>query len=263
MVLFVGMNRNKYLPIVLVVGVAIIIGIIIWQVLGGKGLFQEKWTGVPGEPIDITLEFYEAWVGARTIGDNEPFTQNLLAYEQIAPDLRKRLQEYDGKLGGGQEDPVLCQVGVPEGLRTLPIFKKDEEAQVLVMSTTEGQHGQAVVKLAAKDNLWRITDITCGNAEQAPESEFSFDKSGFLLKQVPAPLDSKYWHLVYEEEGVLGHAVPLYIDDSTVCARQDGSTGTCNEEVLKETAPARVMGELSETGVTVKRIEMVESVSVN
>lgn len=262
MVLLSGMNRNKYLPIILVVGIAIIIGAILWQVLGGKGLFEERWTGVEGKPIDITLDFYDAWLGARQTGDNEPFTQNLLAFEQVAPDLRTRLQESNGKLGGDQQDPVLCQVGVPEGLRTLPIFQKDEEAQVLVMSTTDGQTGQAIVKLAAKNNLWRITDITCGNAEQAPQGEFSFDKTGFLLKQVPAPLDSKYWHLVFEEEGVLGHAVPLYIDESSVCARQDGSTGACNEEVLKETAPARVMGEMTESGVKVKRIEMVESVSI-
>ncbi len=262
MILFRDMNRKKYLPIALLAGVAFIIAAIVWQVMGGKSLFPERWTGVEGEPVDVTLGFVEAWLGARAVGDNEPFTQNILDYEQVSPDLRKKLKEFDGKLGGGAEDPVLCQTAVPEGLRTLPIYKQDEAAQVLVMSTTEGQTGQAIFTLAAKNNVWRITDITCGNAEQAPKGEFSFDRTGFLLKQVPAPLDSKYWHLVFEEAGVLGHAVPLFIDESTVCTKQDGSTGACNDDVLKETAPARVMGELGETGVVVKRIEMVESVSI-
>lgn len=262
MILFTDMTRKKYLPIALLAGVAFIIAAIVWQVMGGKSLFPEKWSGVEGEPVDVTLGFVEAWLNAKTAGENEPFTQNLLDYEQVSPELREKLKGFDGKLGGGAEDPVLCQTAIPEGLRTLPIFKQDESAQVLIMSTTKGQTGQAVVTLEGRNNVWRIKDITCGNAEQAPKGEFSFDRTGFLLKQVPAPLDSKYWHLVFEEAGVLGHAVPLFMDESTVCVKQDGSNGACNEETLKETAPARVMGELSETGVVVKRLEMVESVSI-
>lgn len=257
-----NMTRNKYLPIALIVGTALIIGAIIWQVLGGKGLIPERWTGVEGEPVAITLSFYEAWLGARAAGDNEPFTQGLLSYEQIGKDLRERLQGFEGKLKSGEEDPVLCQKDLPGGLRTLPVYQKEDAAQVLVMSTTKGQSGQAIVTLAAKNNLWQITDITCGNAEQAPRGEFSFDKSGFLLKQVPAPLDSRYWHLVFQEEGVLGHAVPLFINESTVCVKKDGSTAACNDETLKETEPARVLGEMSESGVTVKRIELIESVNI-
>lgn len=258
------MNRNKFLPIALIVGVAVIIGIIIWQVmLGGKSLFPEQWTGVEGEPINVTLDFYEAWLAARTAGDNEPFTQNLLAYEQVGPELREKLSAFEGKLAVGTEDPVLCQTAIPEGLRTLPVYKQDEAAQVLIMSTTEGQAGQAVITLAAKNGLWRITDITCGNAETAPDREFSFDKSGFLLKQVPAPLDSNYWHLVFQEAGVLGHAVPLFIDAESVCVQKDGATVTCDDNVLKETEPARVYGEMTEAGVQVKRIEMVDTVSID
>lgn len=258
------MTRNKFLPIALIVGIIAVVGIIIWQVVGGKSLFPERWTGVEGEPVAITLEFYEAWLAARTAGNDEPFNQGLLSYQQIGKGVREKVAAFEGKLGEeGQEDPVLCQTAVPGGLRTLPVYQQDEAAQVLVMSTTEGQSGQAIVTLAAKNGLWQITDITCGNAEQGPKGEFSFDKSGFLLKQVPAPLDSKYWHLVFQEAGVLGHAVPLFITADTVCVLKDGSNATCDDNVLKETEPARVLGELSETGVTVKRIELVDSVSIN
>lgn len=241
-----------------------ILATIIWQVMSGKGLLGEKWTGVEGDPVNITLDFYESWMSARTVGDNEPFTQELVNVDYISQGVRDRVSEFNGRLGEeGLVDPVLCQIGVPEGLRTLPVYKQDESAQVLVMSTTKGQAGQAIVTLAAKNNLWQITDITCGNAEQAPDREFSFDKSGFLLKQVPAPLDPNYWHLVFEEAGVLGHAVPLFIDSETVCILKDGTTSACGDDVLKETKPARVYGEMSESGVQVKKIELLETVFVN
>lgn len=255
-----NMNRNKILPILAVAGILLIIGII-WFVRGGSsGLLGERWHGVAGEPLDIALNFYEEWLDARRAGDNEPFTRGLLAYEQVGDDLREKLSQFEGKLAADQEDPVLCQTQLPEGLRTIPVFKQDEAAQFLV--TSKGSPNQAIVTLAAKDGLWQITDISCGNGEQGPQGEFSFDKTGFLLKQVPAPLDSKYWHLVFEEAGVLGHAVPLHIGETTICANKDGSETTCDDNFLKETMPARVKGEMSESGVTVKRIELVETVSI-
>jgi hypothetical protein len=256
-----NMNRNKLLPILLVAGGVVVVGLIIWF-SSGKGLIPERWTGVTGEPINVTLDFYEAWLSARGVGTNEPFTRGLLDFEQVSPELRDKLAAFDGQITDGSEDPVLCQTAVPEGLRTIPVYTQEAAAQVLVMSTTDGQTGQAIVSLESKDGLWRISDITCGNAETAPKGEFSFDKAGFLLKQVPAPLDSKYWHLVFQEAGVLGHAVPLFISETTVCVNKDGSEAACDDNLLKETIPARVKGELSETGVQVKRIELVESVSI-
>lgn len=258
-----GMNRNKFLPILAVAGVLLVIAIVWFLRSDGTGLFGEKWTGVEGEPINIALDFYEDWLEARNAGDNEPFTRELLAYQQIGPDLRERLQGFEGQLAVGQEDPVLCMTELPEGLRTMPVYVEEESAQFLVRGLDRTQVGQAVVTMAAKNGLWQITEISCGGSETAPEGEFSFDRSGFLLKQVPAPLNSEYWHLVYEEDGVLGHAVPLYIDAESVCVQKDGAEVTCDDSVLKETTPARVLGQLSETGVTVKRIELIESVSVS
>lgn len=256
------MNRNKLLPILIAAVVVVVIGLVVWLNYSGKSLIPERWTGKAGDPINVTLDFYEAWLEARKADPNGPFQKGLLDYEQVGPELRDHLKGFEGQLTAESDDPVLCQNGVPEGLRTVPVFQQDAAAQILVMSTTKGQSGQAVVSLAAKDGLWRITDISCGNAESGPKGEYSFDKSGFLLKQVPAPLDSKYWHLVFEEAGVLGHAVPLFIDDNSVCVAKDGTTGPCNDDILKETAPARVMGEMSESGVNVKRIEMVDSVQI-
>lgn len=244
--------------------VLIVIGIVIWQMVTGKSLIPEPWKGVEGQPIEITLDFYDAWLEARKVGPDEPFAKGLLEYEQVGTALRDRLAESQGKLGEeGAVDPVLCQAAVPEGLRAVRVYEKEDAAQVLIMSADRTDSGQAVVTLASKNGLWQMTDISCGHAESAPAGEFSFDKSGFLLKQVPAPLDSKYWHLVFQEEGVLGHAVPLYIDQDSVCVQTDGSTTACDDNFLKETLPVRVKGSLSETGVSVKRIEMVEAVSID
>lgn len=256
-------ERSKLLPVLLVAGVLLIIGLIVWVTSGGRGLLPTQWKGVAGDPINVTLGFYEAWLQARTVGPNEPFAQGLLDYDQVSPELRDKLKAQEGQLNDESNDPVLCQIGVPEGLRTIPVYQQEEAAQILVMSTTDGQTGQAIVHMAAKDGLWQISDITCGNAESGPQGEFSFDKSGFLLKQVPAPLDSNYWHLVYEEAGVLGHAVPLFLGAESECITEDGSTVACDDNFLKETMPAHVQGQMSETGLEVKRITVVESVAVS
>ncbi|PIR85871.1 hypothetical protein COU14_02110 [Candidatus Kaiserbacteria bacterium CG10_big_fil_rev_8_21_14_0_10_44_10] len=256
-------DRSKLLPVLLVAGVLLIIGLIVWATSGGRSLFPEPWKGVAGDPINVTLGFYEDWLLAKNTGPNEPFVQGLLDYEQVGAELKEKLKAQEGQLTDETTDPVLCQVGVPGGLRTLPVYQQEEAAQILVMSTTKGQAGQAIVDMVAKNGLWQITNITCGNAETGPQGEFSFDKSGFLLKQVPAPLDSNYWHLVYEEAGVLGHAVPLFMDAETVCVNAEGDTVGCDDNLLKETMPARVQGQMSEVGVEVKRIEVVETVSIS
>jgi len=257
-------DRSKLLPVLVVAGALLVIGLIVWVTSGGpRSLVPEQWKGVAGDPINVTLDFYEAWLEARKVGPNEAYGRGLLDYEQVSPALKTKLKSQEGQLNDESTDPVLCQIGVPEGLRTIPVYQQEEAAQMLVMSTTDGQTGQAVVSMESKNGLWQITDINCGNAESGPQGEFSFDKSGFLLKQVPAPLDSNYWHLVYEEAGVLGHAVPLFLNEESVCMNADGSTVSCDDSFLKETMPARVQGQMSETGLTVKRIQVVDSVSIS
>lgn len=257
-------DRSRLLPVLLVAGVLLIVGLIVWLTSGGaRTLLPEQWKGVAGDPINVTLDFYESWLEARTVSPNEAYVRGLLDYEQISPELKEKLKAQEGQLNDESTDPVLCQVGLPEGLRTMPVYQQEEAAQMLVMSTTDGQTGQAIVNMVAKNGLWQIVDITCGNAESGPQGELSFDKSGFLLKKVPAPLDSNFWHLVYEEAGVLGHAVPLFIDGESVCMNADGSTVACDDNFLKETMPARVQGQMSETGLQVKRVQVVESVAIS
>ena len=82
-------DRSKLLPVLLVAGVLLIIGLIVWATSGGRGFLSEPWKGVAGDPINVTLGFYEDWLKARTVGPNEPFVQGLLDYEQVGPELTK------------------------------------------------------------------------------------------------------------------------------------------------------------------------------
>lgn len=265
MIKYGDMNRNKFLQIALVVGVVAVIGVIVWQVMGdGEGLFSDPWTGMEGTSIEVALDFYESWLSVRNTEGGDPYTSGLLDYPQLSDSVRDHLATFEGRLQEeGVKDPVLCQTELPGGLRTIPVYQQDESAQVMIRSSSKEHTGQAIVTLVAQNGLWQITEINCDSGETGPQGEFSFDKTGFLLKQVPAPLDSNYWHLVFQEAGVLGHAVPLYIEETTVCAQKDGNEVACDDNFLKETMPARVKGELTETGVQVVRIELVDSVSID
>ncbi len=248
------MNKNKLFSILLIVAVMAAIVIYFAFVKGGVQFGEKR--GVEGDPIDVALGFYEPWLTARQSTSTPPFEPELSSRMELSRDLAAKLMEYKDKLVEGEMDPVLCQIEVPEGLRTIPVYKKDDSAQILVMSSKKGVAGQAVVTLAADDGLWQITDIACGNAETNPnQGEFSFDKEGQLLKNVPAPLDSKYWHLVFEEGGVFGHTAPLFFDGNSVCVDTSGSESVCEDSMFKETEAVHIQGSMNEAGVEVKRVE--------
>lgn len=251
-----GLNLKKYLPLALMaVAVIIFAGLLWWLNKGGDGLLGGEARGMEGDPLDVALGFIEPWLTARQSADTDPFTLGLHNSIILSTEMSARLADYEDKLATGELDPVLCQTTVPEGLRTLPVFKQEAEAKILVMSSDKTAGGQALVTLASHNGLWEITDITCGSAESDPnQSEFTFDKEGQLLKNVPAPLNSQYWHLVFEEGGVFGHTAPLFLDGGSMC-NKDGVESVCSESMLQEIAHVHVQGSMTEAGVQVKRIE--------
>lgn len=251
-----GLSIKKYLPLALMaVAVIILAGFLWWFNKGNDGLLGGETRGMEGDPLDVALGFIEPWLTARQTSDTEPFARGLHNSIILSTDMSAKLADHEAKLAAGELDPVLCQTTVPEGLRTLPVFKQESEAKILVMSSDKTAGGQALVTLASHNGLWEITDITCGSAESDPnQGEFTFDKEGQLLKNVPAPLNSHYWHLVFEEGGVFGHTAPLFLDGSSMC-NKDGSESICSESMLEEIAHVHVQGEMTEAGVQVKRIE--------
>lgn len=250
-----GPNFKKYLPIALMaLAVVVFAGLLWWMNKGGDGFGGEA-RGMEGDPLDVALGFVEPWLSARQSADTNPFALGLHNSIILSSEMSAKLADYEGKLGEGELDPVLCQTVVPEGLRTLPVFKQESAAKILVMSSDKTAGGQALVTLSSRNGLWQIDDITCGSAESDPnQGEFTFDKEGQLLKNVPAPLNSQYWHLVFEEGGVFGHTAPLFLDGGSMC-NKDGSDSVCSEGMLQETARVHVQGSMTEAGVQVKRIE--------
>ena len=210
-----------------------------------------------GEPVDIVLDFYTPWLAAVQATTTDPYKEGLAKSPILSLELRKKIR--DGKDHGPAEaDPVLCQVNTPTQITARPVFQHEDSAQVLVMSRDKEFPRQAIVSLLKYKDGWFINDIQCSLGEFAPEREFSFDTEGFLLKSVAPPLKAGTWHLVFEQNGQPGHVVPLFFNAESSCQEIDGTAGACDTSTFIEPSKARVQGEMSETGVTVKRLQHVE-----
>ena len=255
-----GGNKNIFLIVAAVV--IIVAGIGWWLFLmfsGGLSSDPNKDRGMEGDPLDVTLNFYEKWLIARQSTTTDPYSEKVNEDIALSAETSASLAEYEGRLNEeGLRDPVLCQTSVPESLRTVPSFTNEERAQFLVLSATKGMDGQASVSLEQHNGRWMITKITCGAGEQDPnQGEFTFDKEGLLLKNVPEPLDSQYWHIVFEQNGEFGHAAPLFLGNDSVCISTDGVEELCSDSMFTETERVHVQGQMSEAGVEVKRIEFM------
>lgn len=209
------------------------------------------------KPLDVTLDFYNAWFTATQATDTDPFTSGLATSLDLTEEMSLRLQKEDVQRASDELDPVLCQLVLPQKIRAKLIFEKDTQAQVLVIAGGEKLPGQAAVTLVLDDNVWRINDISCSYGESAEVGEFSFEREGNLLKSVPPPLDPQYWHIVFEENGVMGHTAPLFFDAESVCTGTGGNQAVCDPSQFTEAVPVFIQGDMTEAGVQVRKIEML------
>jgi hypothetical protein len=147
---------------------------------------------------------------------------------------------------------------VPSKLRAKTVYENESAAQMLIMPKEKEGGIQSVVTLRAANDLWVITDISCSAGEQAPDQgEFSFDQTGFLLKQsVQPPLNSEYWHLVFEQNGVMGFTAPLFMGEEAKC-NLSGTEESCSAANLAEVMQVRVRGQMTEAGVEVAHLDLV------
>jgi hypothetical protein len=119
------------------------------------------------------------------------------------------------------------------------------------MARPSGPPEQAIVTVTAQDGGWYISGIRCTPGEVPPEREFSFDNTGFLMKNVPPPLDATRWYLIFSENGEDGHFAPLDFGPESMCG-----DAVCDPSTFREQAEAHVQGEMTETGVVVKKVEI-------
>ncbi|MEX0672534.1 MAG: hypothetical protein WDZ82_01420 [Candidatus Paceibacterota bacterium] len=247
-------NRTRIIAILVLV---FAVGLLGWLFFAGAGSSGGNQVVSEEIPSVVVLDFYDPWVSALKDPDTDPYQKGLAEAPILSEELRAKLAAAQER-PEGEPDPVLCQTGVPGGISARPIFEDDESAQVLVMATRQELPGQAVVTLTKLNNGWYIDDIECSSGETAPEREFSFEREGYLLKDVPAPLDPQYWHIVFEQNNQQGHTAPLFFGAESMCEDESGVESVCNPDQFTEASKVMVKGEMSETGVEVKRLELIE-----
>jgi hypothetical protein len=206
------------------------------------------------DPLDVVFDFYNEWHNeARTKGQVSAGAA-VMSSPILSTSTRENLNQ---KLTAGTEgiDPVLCQAVVPEKIKIKVIHQIPAEMEVMVMSryASATPIGFALVKLSLNNREWHIDDITCSRGDVLEAREFSFEQTGQLLKNVPAPLDSNFWHLVFTEDNTPGHTAELHFSSSSVCTL-NGRETLCDTATFAEAANASVEGNMTESGVDVLRM---------
>jgi|GEM_PF-1906763 len=242
------MNNKKVIGILAIV--VIIIAVVFLQMREGG----EKWNGVAGEPIDIAIDFYTNWVHLQDI---EATADQLNTFLETAP-MAAGVKEMLKSNLSADIDPVACRAFDEVEVRTRKVFEREDTAQY-IMQVTKGDptEGYAVVDLSGRGGEWQIENVECAYGDVAPErGEFNFDQVGGLLKNVPAPYDANFWHLVFETEGQIG-VVPLRFADGSECVTAEGNAVSCDEGFLVEAMDVHVYGHLDEAGAEVVRVEAI------
>jgi hypothetical protein len=256
------MYTRKQLYIFIIIGVIIIVGALLWlfRSPGETNLASEdiQMRGIPGESIDVALDFFEAWSEARLSTTTDPYQAQLVERQEVGVSLKKKLLESETQFRETSFDPVLCQNEVPGKFRAKSVYENEQGAQILIMPKEKEGGIQSIVTISKHDGLTEIVDISCSAGEQAlVQGEYHFDTVGFLLKQsVQPPLDPQYWHLVFAQGGVLGYTVPLFFSEISMCAI-DGVEQSCNDGLLMETMKVQIQGSMTEAGVEVSRLTLV------
>jgi hypothetical protein len=206
------------------------------------------------DPLDVLFDFYNGWLDEAQVGGSVKTDSILLSSTALAGSVRDGL--ISGLSDGDGVDPALCQIAVPDKIRVKYVSEQPMVVEAIVMSefATGTPSGYAVVKMNVEDRAWVINSIICSKGDVLEEREFTFEQTGQLLKNVPAPLDSNFWHIVYSDNGTPGYAAPLYFGTSSVCVTPGGTESVCDTATFTEAADVKVQGTMSETGVDVARV---------
>lgn len=251
-------NKQKKLLTGGIAGLAliIIIAAVYFTVFrGGAGLGPQEVS--TSEPVDIVMDFYTPWLDAAQSTSTDPYAEGLAEQPILSKALRAKLKDAQDR-GADEVDPVLCHVNPPEKITARTVYALETETQILVMARDKTLFEQALINLKKHNEGWYIDDINCSAGEFAPEREFTFEKEGFLLKNVPAPLDSQRWHIVFEEDGELGHFAPLFFDANSKCKPVKGDETVCAPDQFTEASKVQIKGQMIEAGVEVKFLTFVE-----
>lgn len=209
------------------------------------------------DPIDIVLDFYNPWLEAVKSTSTDPYTAGLATTKILSEELRTRIVNSAGR-GDTEIDPVLCQTTTPARVTGRIVSEQENEVRVLVMAKEKELTAQSVFTLKRLNDGWFIADILCSSGEFDIPREFSFEKEGYILKNIQPPYNPEYWHLVFEEAGELGHVVPLLFSAESSCIAVDSSIAVCVPDQFVEAKKVHVYGQMTESGALVTRLQFIE-----
>ena len=210
------------------------------------------------DPLDVTIDFYNSWVKASLSTSTDPYQSGLATSSVLSDEVKSYIEKKRTDRKEGDVEAVICQLITPPRIGGKAIYAKDTEAQIMVLA--RGQEVKtsnlAIVTLKAIDGKWQISNISCTQGEVGPETAYDFEHSGSLLKQsLPAPFDTQYWHLVYEEvDGKAGYTARLYFTPESICISKEGSESVCNPDTFSEATKVYVEANMTEEGGVVQKM---------
>lgn len=239
--------------------IGLIAGILYMKSSGGDGTDQGTYNQEvsAADPVDIALDFYSPWLEAAKSTSTNPYTLGLASEKILSEQLRVRLIGSESR-AETDIDPVLCQTTFPERVNGRVVSAQEREVRVLIVAKEKTLTAQSVFVLKKQNDGWYIEDILCSPGEFELPREFSFEKEGHLLKSVPPPLNPEYWHLVSEENGEPGHAVPLFFTTESSCVAMDTTVEVCAPDAFRDATKVHVYGQMTERGVEVARLQFLE-----
>jgi hypothetical protein len=237
----------------IVVGVVVLVGVMF---MNRQQLSIDNDLSPQVDPIDFVLDFYGGWQRI-VAADADPFASDLFASGVFAQSFREQLVAR--RADDTSFDPVTCQSVVTDRVRIRPLTNTDNTVTLLAEFRigSDSLPTFALLSLKSSAGDWQIHDIECTAGDVPPDVEFSVDRKGFLLKNVPPPYENGVWHLVYEQDGQMGYVMPLIFSESTICVTRGGEESVCNIDTLQESTEVYVQGEMTETGATISRLEVI------
>ena len=209
------------------------------------------------DPMDIVLDFYTEWLDAVKSTSTDPYLAGLATRPILSETVQKKLEA--SRVSTEKElDPVLCQTNIPDRVTGRMVFQVDTRAQVLVMAKDAILFEQSIVTLTRQNEGWYVSDIECYPGKSLEPRAFSFEREGYLLKQVPPPFDPTYWHVVFAENGEEGHAAPLFFGNESMCAVMQNDERMCDPTQFVEASKVHVYGQMTERGIEVVRLEFLD-----
>ena len=252
------MNNKK---IIIIAGAAILLlGVALYAFFGNKDRnsdFSVDAVQIPTEnAFEVTMEFYNQWLADTQSTTTNPIASGLINSNRISAEVRSIIQDKRTNKAKGDLEAVFCQATVPERVGGKEVFLGETQAQVLVLARgfEEKSPYVSLVTLSAVNGLWQITKIECTQSEVGVEREYDFERSGFLLKSVPPPLNPEYWHLVYEEAGKPGHTLPLFFGAESICVSANGEETVCNPDSFTEPSKVLLQADMLDSGADVRRV---------